>query len=111
MLELIYTLLYLIFPQQEFAKLVIGQVALTTYNNKTYRIDDVTFKLNPTHTFTKKNGEQISYVNYYQDVYKIKIRDIKQPLLISRAKARDRRAGQDELIYLIPELCIMTGKN
>lgn len=30
-------------------------------------------------------------------------------MLISRPKARDIRAGMSELVYLIPELCHMTG--
>ena len=30
-------------------------------------------------------------------------------MLVSRAKPRERRAGQSELVYLVPELCRMTG--
>ena len=30
-------------------------------------------------------------------------------MLVSRANARARRAGQNELVYLVPELCRMTG--
>lgn len=30
-------------------------------------------------------------------------------MLISRAKAREIRAGMKEIIYLVPELCRMTG--
>lgn len=32
-----------------------------------------------------------------------------QPLLVTRTKAREQRAGQDEFVYLVPELCRMTG--
>lgn len=39
----------------------------------------------------------------------MKIHDLDQPLLISLTKARERRAGQDEYVYLVPELCRMTG--
>lgn len=37
------------------------------------------------------------------------IRDPRQPLLISKAKARDVRGGEDSNILLIPELCRATG--
>lgn len=30
-------------------------------------------------------------------------------MLISKSSARDRRAGASELVYLVPELCTMTG--
>lgn len=32
-----------------------------------------------------------------------------QPLLISRSKPREIRAGMAETIYLVPELCQLTG--
>lgn len=34
---------------------------------------------------------------------------MRQPMLVSRAKAREIRAGMAETIYLVPELCRMTG--
>jgi aubergine len=91
-----------------FAQQMIGQVVLTDYNNKTYRIDDVDFDSTPQSTFSTKNGD-ISYVDYYKKRYNITIRDGRQPMLISRAKARDLRGGQNELMALVPELCRSTG--
>lgn len=41
--------------------------------------------------------------------YNIRIQDAGQPLLISRSKARDIRAGMPELVFLVPELCRQTG--
>ncbi|KAF9809749.1 hypothetical protein SFRURICE_000230 [Spodoptera frugiperda] len=41
--------------------------------------------------------------------YNLIIRDLQQPLLISRSKPRDIRAGMPELVYLVPELCRQTG--
>jgi aubergine-like protein len=38
-----------------------------------------------------------------------KIQNLDQPLLISRSKQRDLRAGKAECVYLVPELCTMTG--
>lgn len=46
--------------------------------------------------------------SYFQK-YNITINDLGQPLLISRSKPRDIRAGMPELVYLIPELCRQTG--
>lgn len=47
---------------------IIGQVVMTPYNNKTYRVDDVKWELNPTCTFPTKNGD-ISYKDYYMRRY------------------------------------------
>jgi aubergine len=91
-----------------FAQQMIGQVVLTDYNNKTYRVDDVDFESSPSSTFSTKDGD-ISYVDYYKKRYNITIRDGRQPMLISRAKARDLRGGQNELMALVPELCRSTG--
>ncbi|KAI9585330.1 hypothetical protein GQX74_001177 [Glossina fuscipes] len=41
--------------------------------------------------------------------YNIRIRDANQPLLISKAKLRSIRGGENEIIILIPELCRPTG--
>ena len=88
---------------------MLGAIVLTTYNNKTYRIDDVDFNANAQSTF-KRRDQEISYMDYYRERYNITIRNPKMPMLVSRAKARDRRAGAPEFFYLIPELCRSTGK-
>lgn len=51
--------------QKSVEKTLLGQIVLTDYNNKTYRIDDIRFDLCPTNTFPTKNGD-ISYVEYYK---------------------------------------------
>ncbi|XP_001663870.2 protein aubergine [Aedes aegypti] len=91
-----------------FTRSVLGVVVLTGYNNKTYTIHDVSFETTPSSTFETKNGK-ISFVEYYQQKYNIRIRDPNQPMLLSRAKKRDLRAGGNELMALVPELCQMTG--
>lgn len=95
-------------PKNQFVVEVVGQTVLTEYNNKTYRIDDIDFEKTPLSLFKKKDGH-ISFIDYYKNRYNINIRDVNQPLLVSRAKARDIRGGGDELILLIPELCRSTG--
>lgn len=49
---------------------VLGMTVLTDYNNNTYRIDDILFDARPTDTFTRKDGTEISYIDYYQTVSK-----------------------------------------
>ncbi|XP_055594938.1 protein aubergine [Uranotaenia lowii] len=91
-----------------FKRAVLGVVVLTSYNNKTYTIHDVTFDTTPESTFDTKAGKT-SFLEYYKTKYNIRIRDPHQPMLLSRAKKRDLRAGGSELMALVPELCQMTG--
>ncbi|KAL7044980.1 hypothetical protein ACKWTF_002125 [Chironomus riparius] len=91
-----------------FSKEIIGTVVLTRYNNRTYRIDDVRFDLNPKSTF-KAGDKEISFIEYYKTRYNLIINDPKQPLLVSNPKARDIRDGRNEPVLLIPELCFTTG--
>merc|ERR1719474_305990 len=46
---------------------------------------------------------------YYANKYGRTIKDPRQPLLINTPTAREMRAGQTGPIYLVPELCNMTG--
>eukprot|EP01119_Soliformovum_irregulare_P019822 TRINITY_DN6354_c0_g1_i2.p1 TRINITY_DN6354_c0_g1~~TRINITY_DN6354_c0_g1_i2.p1 ORF type:complete len:792 (-),score=209.84 TRINITY_DN6354_c0_g1_i2:309-2684(-) len=85
---------------------LIGQIVLTRYNNRTYRIDDLAWDMNPHSTFQKRSGEQMSYQKYYSLSYGKNISVMDQPLLVHRHKTKGR---PDEIIYLIPELCSMTG--
>ncbi|KYN12440.1 Piwi-like protein 1 [Trachymyrmex cornetzi] len=86
---------------------IVGTSVLTRYNNKTYRIDDIDFNKTPTNTFSK-NGEQISYIDYYQKNWNIEIQDLQQPLLVHRETAR-LPSGEERTIYLIPELSYAAG--
>ncbi|XP_049818094.1 piwi-like protein Siwi isoform X2 [Aethina tumida] len=95
--------------REDFMSRVIGTTVLTEYNNKTYHIDDIDFESTPCSTFTGKDNKQISFIQYYKDRYNIEIRNKNQPLLISRAKAREIRLGMSETVLLVPELCRLTG--
>lgn len=90
------------------AKKIVGSTILTRYNNKTYRISDIDWSQNPLSTFPTKDGER-TFAEYYRTRYNIDVRDNEQPLLVSKAKARDIRGGQSEFILLVPELCDATG--
>ncbi|XP_060658910.1 protein piwi [Drosophila nasuta] len=94
--------------QEEFRMNVLGLIVLTDYNNKTYRINDVDFTKSPLATFNCK-GRDISFVEYYLTKYNIRIRDHKQPLLVSKNKDKAQNTNANELVILIPELCRVTG--
>lgn len=94
--------------QSKFLTAVLGQTVLTEFNNRTYRIDDVDYASSPKSEFLSKTGP-ITFLEYYQKRYNITIRDVNQPLLVVKSKARDIRGGESETIRLIPELCRSTG--
>ncbi len=83
---------------------------MTGYNNKTYRIDDIDFTKNPSHTFYfRKEDREITFAEYYRRNYNMNITVPTQFLLLTRPSRRDINRGDDKLIYLIPEFCTMTG--
>lgn len=53
--------------QEAFTREILGSVVLTRYNNKTYRITDVNYNLNPMSTFERREGP-ISYFEYYRQI-------------------------------------------
>uniref|UniRef100_A0A224YKC6 Aubergine n=1 Tax=Rhipicephalus zambeziensis TaxID=60191 RepID=A0A224YKC6_9ACAR len=94
--------------RDEAMKRVAGCIVMTPYNNKTYRVDDIDWSKNPLSTFESKEGSK-SYMDYYREQYEKCIRDMQQPLLVCRPKEKDIRAGRTDNVYLIPELCVLTG--
>ncbi|XP_022160802.1 piwi-like protein Siwi isoform X2 [Myzus persicae] len=95
---------------EKFKAGVIGSTVLTRYNNQTYRIDDIDENSNTQSTFRKKDGSSISYVQYYKERYGIHLSSARQPMLVSKKKKSFKIEGDEsELVYLIPELCTMTG--
>lgn len=88
---------------------LVGQIVLTRYNNKTYRIDDIAWETHPSATF-QKGGNEMSFMDYYKTQYNIEISDAgMQPMLVSNPKKSDIRRGQTEPVLLVPELCFLTG--
>ena len=85
-----------------------GMSVVTTYGTKkhSYRIESLNFEKAPTCTFKKgKPGEEvdITYCDYYKQTYNVTIKDLNQPLVISK----NRKTGME--VALVPELCQMTG--
>lgn len=112
--ETIFDILQKIRPRDDaiksFYNEVLGRTILTSYNNKTYYVNDVDFTLNPNSTFTLRNGETTTYVDYYRQKYNITIRHMNQPMLISSPKERVRDRNSSLSIYaLVPELCQLFG--
>ncbi|XP_076274954.1 piwi-like protein Siwi [Rhynchophorus ferrugineus] len=95
--------------RKEFQQRVMGCIVMTYYNNKTYRIDDVDYDQNPDSKFKKRDGTEISYRQYFEERYRVRITRNNQPMLISRSKPREIRAGMPEIVMLVPQLCTMTG--
>ncbi len=98
----------------EVQELFRNTVVLARYSNdKTYIIDSVDFNVSPTSFFTSsKKGETktISYVEYYQQKYGKNIQVLDQPMLVSLSRKRGAaKTDEPEKIYLVPELCFMTG--
>lgn len=50
-----------------------------------------------------------SHIKYLFQKWNQTIRDTKQPLLVTKASAKDRRSGKNEISLLVPELCYPTG--
>jgi aubergine-like protein len=61
-------------------KVLLGAIVLTRYNNKTYRIDEIAWDKKPADTFPKKDGSDMSYVQYYKERYQLDIKDTNQTL-------------------------------
>ena len=89
-------------------KELVGSIVFTKYNQRTYRIDDISLDKKPTDKFDR-NGVSISFIDYYKQQYNIRIEDEGQPLLLALPSQRQQRAGSLGPILLVPELCYMTG--
>nr|XP_017199343.2 piwi-like protein 4 [Oryctolagus cuniculus] len=90
-------------------KQLIGLIVLTRYNNKTYRVDDIDWSVRVTHSFQKRDGTEITYVDYYKEQYDITLSDLNQPVLVSLLKSKRNDSAEARVVHLIPELCFLTG--
>lgn len=87
---------------------ILGTTVLTDYNQATYKIHDIDWDQTPASTFTRR-GVEVAFSEYYKEKYNLNILVKNQPLLVSKANARNIRSGQPEFILLVPELCRATG--
>lgn len=106
--------------KEKVTNYLVGQTVMTSYNNKTYRIDDINWDVDPMSTFEKRGGGPVSFMDYYFQNYNIKVREKKQPLLVSQVRVKKRvgvtgtasasGAEEKQQVLLIPELCVLTGE-
>ncbi|KAM9970630.1 hypothetical protein ACTFIR_002492 [Dictyostelium discoideum] len=81
---------------------IVNSIVLTRYNNKTYRISNISWSSG----VNDKMDGTTTFLQYYQRNYpNHKITDYRQPLLKSEVKFR----GIKQTIFLIPELTFLTG--
>ncbi|XP_077341080.1 piwi-like protein 4 isoform X1 [Lithobates pipiens] len=105
--------LYSKVPEERFTeaceKEFLGMVVLTRYNNKTYRVDDIDWNTKPSDAFRRKDGSEITYVDYYKQQYNLELTDLFQPMLVSTMKVKKETTDAPRAVHLIPELCYLTG--
>jgi aubergine len=76
--------------QMVIKNMLLGACVLTRYNNRLYRVDDVDFSLSPSCAFSRRSAkdESITYKDYYKQHYNLTIKDMTQPMLLSKIKRR-----------------------
>ncbi|XP_070072440.1 protein argonaute-3 isoform X2 [Drosophila takahashii] len=95
--------------QESVKKTLVGNIVITRYNNRTYKINEICFDQSPKSMFQTSTGST-SYVEYYKKFHNINIKDINQPLLLSIKKSRTTPDDKESIQFcLIPELCYLTG--
>ena len=85
---------------------LIGKSFKVTYAKKNFVIDDILFDRNPNIQDFMYDGKKVVLKDYYEKKYKIKIKNLNQPLLV--VKKVD--STQKEInLYFVPELCNLAG--
>lgn len=84
---------------------MVGKSVMTTYNRRFYRIDRIALDKTVNNKFSRGDGTEVTFLQYYQERYKKSIQVQGQPLLVSIDQKTKRES------YLVPELCVMTGLN
>lgn len=81
-------------------------------NYRIYKVEEILNKITPLSTFSK-NGQPITYRDYFKTHYGIEIKDMKQPMLKSSVKKKIYKDGKlvetQDTVYLVPELVKLTG--
>ncbi|CAK60619.1 unnamed protein product (macronuclear) [Paramecium tetraurelia] len=83
-----------------------GMIVMTKYNQKFYRVDLIEIGMSPKDIFITENGEETTFKEYYKQRYNLKLNE-KQPLIKTTLKIKGKQ--EEKVIYLIPELCQLTG--
>ena len=79
---------------------------MTVYNNRVYRIDDISFEKSPYDKFIcnkHSKYKEMTFASYVKENYKYDVYTKEQPMICHH----DRKSGDN--IFLIPEFCVFTG--
>lgn len=81
-----------------------GRVVMARYGNRRcYRIEEIVFTMSPMSHLSTEDG--LTYIEYFKTRYQETISSSNQPLIRSKARFK----GQENSIYLVPELLTLTG--
>lgn len=86
---------------------IVGEIVMTTYNKKFYKIERVNTTMSSKSTFVNEKQEVSSFAEYYKKRYNIDIKNLDAPLVEAtiREKNRGSKESLQRTIQLIPELC------
>ena len=56
-------------------KALVGSTIMTTYNKRTYKVDEVDFNMSPRDSFTVEE-KSTTYVDYFKTKYDARINDL-----------------------------------
>lgn len=89
--------------EQAIAEQLVGKSVMTRYNKRFYIIKAIELGKTPRDTFLSSDNTQISFAEYAEKRYNVPRVDLSQPMILSEDKKTRNQ------VYLIPELCQMTG--
>ena len=95
--------------QETAKKQLVGSSVVTRYNNRTYKVNDIDFAMNPKSEFLDHHNNSVSFEDYYKSTYKIEVKDLSQPMLIHHKKNPADKDAEPIKITLVPELCFAVG--
>ena len=68
----------------EIKKSLVGFTVLTSYNKRTYKVDDIDFEKSPKDSFVlDADGTETTYHDYFKTKYQASIKDMNQPVIVS----------------------------
>ena len=85
-----------------------GKSFKVSYAKRNYIIEDILFDKNPRNQTFNYQGETKNLVEYYEIAYNLKIKDLNQPLILSRRK---NPQGEPINLHFVPEFCSLSGLN
>lgn len=88
--------------EDEINNQFIGRSVKTTYSKKNYIIHSVNFSKTPSNTEITTKDRVILLHRYYKEAHAVTIKNLNQKLF-------EVKTRENEIIYLVPELCLLAG--